>query len=228
MLVHTVKLYTIEELENVMPDILKICKEKQILSSNLKKCMENKNINVNELSNLLDLPYPTVRDWVNAVNYPRRDKLIKLADLFNIDVTELTEEHNKNIIPVLGTIPAGIPLEAIENIVDYEEIPLDWLKGDKEYFGLKIKGDSMSPFYNTGDTVIFQKVNNCESGSHCAVMVNGNDVTFKKIIKNETGIILQPLNKNYDPIFYTNEQIKELPINIIGIAKEIRRKLDFK
>lgn len=227
MLIHTTKIYSMEELENAIPDILKICKEKQILTKNLKKCMENKNINVNDLANLLNLPYTTVRDWVNAVNYPRRDKLIKLADLFNIDVTELTEEHKRNIIPVLGTIPAGIPLEAIENIEDYEEIPLDWLKGDKEYFGLKIKGDSMSPFYNTGDTVIFQKVNNCESGSHCAVMVNGNDVTFKKIIKNETGIILQPLNKNYDPIFYTNEQIKELPIVIIGVAKEIRRKLNF-
>ena len=129
---------------------------------------------------------------------------------------------------MLGTIPAGIPLEAISDILDYEEIPTEWLQGNKEYFALKIKGDSMSPYYNTDDVVIFQKVNDCESGSHCAIMVNGNDVTFKKIIKNETGIILQPLNKNYDPIFYTNEQIKELPINIIGVAKEIRRKLDFK
>lgn len=227
MLIHTTKIYSMEELENAIPDILKICKGKQILTKNLKKCMENKNIKVNELANLLNIPYTTVNDWVKGVNYPRRDKLIKLAELFNIDITALTEEQQKNIIPVLGTIPAGIPLEAIEDIIDYEEIPTEWLQGNKEYFALKIKGDSMSPFYNTGDVVIFQKVNNCESSAHCAVMVNGNDVTFKKIIKNETGIILQPLNKNYDPIFYTNEQIKELPINIIGVAKEIRRKLNF-
>ena len=217
-----------KELEDNISNILNISNQKRIFSNNLKKYMESKDINISELANLLNIPYTTVNDWIKAINYPRRDKLIKLADLFNVDVTELTEEHKKNIIPVLGTIPAGIPLEAIEDILDYEEIPTEWLQGNKEYFALKIKGDSMSPFYNTGDVVIFQKVNDCESGSHCAVMVNGNDVTFKKIIKNETGIILQPLNKNYDPIFYTNEQIKELPINIIGIAKEIRRKLNFK
>lgn len=121
----------------------------------------------------------------------------------------------------------GIPIEAVEDIIDYEEIPKDWLTGDKEYFGLKIKGDSMYPFYNDGDTVIFQKANDCESGYHCAVMVNGNDVTFKKVIKNEAGIILQPLNDDYEPTFYSNKQIKELPVNIIGVAKEIRRKLSF-
>lgn len=85
----------------------------------------------------------------------------------------------------------------------------------------------MYPFYNTGDTVIFQKTNDCESGSHCAVMVNGNDVTFKKVIKNEAGITLVPLNEDYEPVFYSNKQIKELPVRVIGVAKEIRRKLSF-
>ena len=84
----------------------------------------------------------------------------------------------------------------------------------------------MYPFYNEGDVVIFLKTNDCESGQHCAVMVNSNDVTFKKVIKNEVGVILQPLNEEYEPILYSNKQIKELPLNIIGVAKEIRRKLD--
>ena len=85
----------------------------------------------------------------------------------------------------------------------------------------------MYPFYNEGDTVIFLKSSDCESGSHCAVMVNGDDVTFKKVIKNEAGIILQPLNEDFEPTFYSNKQIKELPVTIIGVAKEIRRKLSF-
>lgn len=84
----------------------------------------------------------------------------------------------------------------------------------------------MYPFYNEGDVVIFLKTNDCESGQHCAVMVNGNDVTFKKVIKNEVGVILQPLNEDYEPVLYSNKQIKELPLTIIGVAKEIRRKLD--
>lgn len=119
----------------------------------------------------------------------------------------------------------GIPLEAIEEILDFEEIPQNWLKGDKEFFALKIKGNSMYPFYNDGDIVIFEKTNNCENGQHCAVMVNGDDATFKKVLKNEVGITLVPLNEDYEPVFYSNKQIKELPVTIIGVAKEIRRKL---
>lgn len=58
-------------------------------------------------------------------------------------------------------------------------------------------------------------------------MVNGNDATFKKVLKNEAGIILQPLNdKDYEPKFYSNKDIKELPVTIIGIAREIRRKVN--
>lgn len=86
----------------------------------------------------------------------------------------------------------------------------------------------MAPQYQTGDVVIFEKTSNCESGQHCAVMVNGDDVTFKKVLKNEAGITLVPLNKDeFEPVFYSNKQIKELPVTIIGVAKEIRRKLSF-
>ena len=122
----------------------------------------------------------------------------------------------------------GIPIEAIEDITDFEEIPAVWLNGDKQFFGLTIKGRSMAPVYQTGDTVIFERANDCESGSHCAVMVNGDDVTFKKVIKTEAGVILQPLNEEeFEPKFYSNKEIKELPLRIIGVAKEIRRKLSF-
>ncbi len=76
-----------------------------------------------------------------------------------------------------------------------------------------------------GDIVIFEKANDCENGQHSAVMIDGN-VTFKKVLKNEAGITLVPLNEDeYEPTFYSNKQIKELPVTIIGVAKEIRRKV---
>ena len=122
----------------------------------------------------------------------------------------------------------GIPIEAIEEINDYEELPYDWDTNNKQFFALTIKGNSMAPNYQTGDVVIFEKTSDCESGSHCAVMVNGDDVTFKKVIKSEAGIILKPLNEDdFEPVFYSNKQIKELPVKVIGVAKEIRRKLSF-
>ena len=153
MIVHGSKLLLIDELDNSINDILRTSAEKKILANNLKRYMDRRKLNVNELANKLDLPYSTVNDWVNEVSYPRRDKLRLLANTFNISIKDLTEDHKSLngsvIVPVLGNIPAGIPIEAIEDITDYEEIPQSWLTGDKEYFGLKIKGKSMYPNYMT-------------------------------------------------------------------------------
>lgn len=127
------------------------------------------------------------------------------------------------VVLVYGTIPAGIPLECIEDIIGIEEISSDWLKGGKEYFGLKIKGDSMSPEYLENDIIILEKVPDCESGNDCVVTINGNDGTFKRVFKNENSIILQPLNNSYQPLIYTNEQIENLPVKIIGKVVQLRR-----
>ena len=120
---------------------------KHIFTKNLNYYMNKKGKNKTELSNDLNIKYSTVRDWCNGVNYPRPDKIEILANYFDILRSDLTEEKVKNKIPVLGRIPAGIPIEAIEEILDYEEIPKDWLNGDKQFFALKIDGDSMSPRY---------------------------------------------------------------------------------
>lgn len=82
----------------------------------------------------------------------------------------------------------------------------------------------MFPEYLDGDTIICEKVDNCESGQDCVVMVNGNDGTFKRVFKNENGIILQPLNPEFQPMIYTNDQIEKLPVKVIGKVVELRRK----
>ena len=143
---------------------------------------------------------------------------------------DLPSTHKNNsssnfaVVFVYSTIPAGIPMECIEDILDTEEISADMLKGGKQYFGLKIKGDSMEPDYLDGDVIIFQKQDDCENGDDCVVMVNGNDGTFKRVFKNENGIILQPLNNKYQPMIYSNEQIETLPVKILGVFEELRRK----
>lgn len=206
---------------------------KEILAENLKYYMELNNKDRNDLARDLDIPYTTITSWLKAEFYPRIDKIEMLANYFEIKKSDLVEkkENNSNsspssaIVLVYGTIPAGVPMECIEDIIDTEEIPASMLRGNKQYFGLKVKGNSMFPTYLNSDTVIFEKVDDCESGQDCVVMVNGNDGTFKRVLKNETGIILQPLNSDYAPLVFTNEQINDLPVKIIGIAREIRRKL---
>ena len=173
----------------------------------------------------------TLKSLANAMNMNLDLLLKQLNDEQNIylDESEYKKQFSSNnsnsaIVFVYGTIPAGIPMECIEDIIDTEEISADMLKGGKQYFGLKIKGDSMEPDYLDGDVIILQKQDDCESGDDCVVMVNGNDGTFKRVFKNENGIILQPLNNKYQPIIYSNEQIENLPVKILGVFEELRRK----
>lgn len=122
---------------------------KKVLAKNLKYYMDKNGLTVTTLSEKIKIPYSTVNDWYNAVAYPRIDKIELLANYFGILKSDLTEIKAKNKIAVLGIIPAGIPIEAIENILDYEEIPQSWLTGNRDYFALKIQGDSMYPKYET-------------------------------------------------------------------------------
>ena len=129
-------------------------------------------------------------------------------------------------IPVLGTIPAGIPLDAIEDILDWEEIPAAWSSGNRQYFGLRVKGDSMYPRYLEGDTVILQKEKTCESGDDCAVLVNGEEATLKQVmIRGDGSLELRPTNPAYPPRIYSPAEIESLPVQIIGVVVELRRKI---
>ena len=127
-------------------------------------------------------------------------------------------------IPVLGRVAAGIPIEAVEDIIDYEEIPSSMARTG-EYFGLKIQGHSMEPQICDGDIVIVRKQSDVENGNIAIVLVNGEEGTCKKILKSGTGLTLVSFNPAFDPVFFSNKQIRDLPVLIIGKAVEVRRKL---
>lgn len=128
------------------------------------------------------------------------------------------------IIPVYSRVAAGIPLEASGEIVDAEEIPIA-LARTGDFFGLKVQGDSMEPKISDGDTVIVRKQDDAESGEVVVVMVNGHDATLKKLKKLPNGIMLISSNPAFDPIIYTEEDVKTLPVQIVGKAVELRAKL---
>lgn len=129
-------------------------------------------------------------------------------------------------IPVLGSVPAGIAIDAIEDIVDWEEIPKTMTNGAKEYFGLIVKGDSMYPKYMDHDVVIVLKQPTCESHDDCIVYVNGFNATLKTVIKNEDGsITLKPINPEYPPRTFDPDELKTGILAIAGVVVEIRRKV---
>ena len=211
-------------------------------AENLKYLRESKKISKNKLGELVGVNQSTIGRWedkeikpsidnveevAKALNVPLPDMLIKDLRFDNGEIIELPTDNVK--IPVLGKIPAGIPFEALEDqyAIDYEEIPRSWLNGGKQFFALKLDGDSMEPEYKDNDVVIFQKATNCESGQDCCIKINGFDATFKRVKKQANGIMIIPLNENnssgFSTTFYTNEDIVNMPVEIIGIVKQIRR-----
>ena len=166
-----------------------------------------------------------------VVNIPRTT-LKKLADALHVapvdllDDTEFSPDSNtkSNRIKVYGSVPAGIPIEAVEDIVDWEDVPQEWIDRGDRYIGLKVKGNSMYPKYVEDDTVIVKLQPDCECGQDAVVYVNGYEATLKKVVKQQDGIMLQPLNPEYTPKFYPYGP-DELEINVLGIVVEIRRKV---
>lgn len=202
------------------------------MGDRIKNLRISHNMTQEELGKKIGVQKSAIRKYEKGevVNI-KRATIETLSKIFNVSPSYLMcidDNNNRNIlktnrIPVLGKIPAGIPIELIEDVIDYEDISEEMLKGDREYFGLKVSGDSMNPKYLDGDVLIVQKADDCESGQDCIVMVNGDDGTFKRVIKNKDGIILQPLNPNYEIKFYSNDEIEKLPIKILGVVREIRR-----
>lgn len=211
-------------------------------SNRLNEAIRINNIKPIELSEKTGIDKSKISSYMSGRYKAKQDGIYLLAKALNVSEAWLMgldvpmqrittniqpldkETKSSAIVFIYGTIPAGVPMECIEDIIDTEEIDSDMLKGGKQYFGLKIKGDSMYPEYLDNDTIILEKVDDCESGDDCVVMVNGNDGTFKRVFKNQNGIILQPLNNNYQPMIYTNEQIEELPVRVIGKVIELRRR----
>lgn len=126
-------------------------------------------------------------------------------------------------VPVLGRVAAGIPIESITDITDYEEISSE-MAAHGEHFGLKIQGHSMEPRICEGDIVIVRQQEDVENGEVAVVTVNGNEATVKKIKKRPEGILLIPLNPAYDTMFYSVEEVSTLPVRIIGKVVELRGK----
>lgn len=179
-----------------------------------------------ELGEKLGLQKSAIAKYENGrVENIKRSVIKKMSEVLNCSPSYLlgidTVTHAQRI-PVYGRVAAGIPIEAIENISDWEEIPASW---QGNYSGLKVKGDSMVPMIQDGDVLIVKNQNDAESGDIVIAIVNGEDATVKKLLKQGNGIVLQPLNPAYEPKYFTKENQETIPVTIWGKVIEIRRSL---
>ena len=187
---------------------------------------KQKKISQEKLALQLNVSRSAVAMWENNSNEPDNKTLVKIANILNTSVDELLDNKTNTQgirIPVYGEVAAGIPISAIEDIVDFEEITEE-LAAKGEYFGLVIKGDSMEPRMTTGDVVIVRSQDTAETGDIAIVLVAGETATCKKIKRTPEGVMLISLNPAYEPMFYTNKQIEQLPVRILGKVVELRAK----
>ena len=204
------------------------------LSKNIKYLRLKAGLTQDQLAEKLNYKsYTTVAKWESGVSEPPLSKTHELANIFNVNIDNLVHTNlekpelafvdiSSSIkIPVVGKIPAGVPVEAIEDIVDYIDIPEDWIKGDSEYIGLEVKGDSMYPVMLDGDRVVIRVQPSAETGDICACYVNGFDATLKRIALTSNSITLKPENPSYPPKTYTHPG----EVTIVGKVVEIRRKV---
>ena len=197
-----------------------------MFSENLKILREKKQMTQQQLADKLEISRSTIGMYENGSREPDFETLELIADFFNINMDRLIGNLNPNtkrMIPVLGLVRAGIPIDAVEHILDYEEISEEMAR-QGEFFALQIKGDSMEPKISEGDVVIVRKQPDVENGEIAIVLVNGDEATIKKVQKFNGGINLIPSNPAYDVMTYTNEQIEKLPIHVLGKVVELRAK----
>lgn len=201
------------------------------IGKRIKSRREALGLTQQELANLMG--YKS-KSTINKIEMGKNDVsqsgVTKFANVLNTSVAYLMGWANLNTnksavsINVLGRVAAGIPINAIEEIIDTEEIPED-LARTGSFFGLLIKGDSMEPRICDGDVVIVRQQSDAESGDIVIAMVNGDDAVCKRLKKYAGGIALISLNSKYEPMMFSDKDISDKPVKILGKVIELRGKL---
>ena len=225
---------------NTVDKIKQMCSERKIPISKLEKECGFANGYIGRLkkgtlpsdrivkvANFFDVPVemlnsdsaPKPKNIIHVYHTPPQEVQKSIHDIFTgSDPLRISRR-----IPVLGRVAAGIPIDAIEDILDWEEISGEIaLSGN--YFGLKIKGDSMEPSICNDDVVIVRQQDDAEDGDIVIALVNGNDSVCKRLKKYKDGIALISKNPSYDPMYFTSAEIDETPVRIIGKVIELRRR----
>lgn len=191
----------------------------------LKELREKKELFQSDVAKFLGISTPAYSYYENNKRNMPAETAIKLSKFFNVSVDYLLgiETANKSLLPVLGTVKAGYNYLAQENIIDYIDPSIN-IADPENYFGLIVKGDSMSPLFDEGDYLIVHKLDGeFNTNDICIVLINGDEATVKKVVKTDTGIELHAFNPYYPVKKFTYEEMDKLPVKVIGVVvRQIR------
>lgn len=219
------------------------------MSFSLKERRKELGLTQKEVAKQVGVSEATISRWESGdIKNMMRDKIHRLSIVLDISPTEILnisdEEEEKEPpnrlksyhepkampdtkyvrVPVLGRVAAGIPIEQIEDVEDYEDfkVPANW---DKEFFALKISGDSMQPKIWDGSIVIAERQEDAETGDIVIASINGDDAVCKQLKHFPGGIMLVSLNPAYEPMIFEEGDVNSLPVRILGRVIEVRTSL---
>lgn len=188
--------------------------------------------------NLFSVSYDSIKNIAQGLNMELGDLINLLEDNTNftvdnnidyndVDYDIINEDDNFIRMPIIGSVPAGIPIEAIEDYDGELMVPMSHLKGSRsDYMLITVKGDSMYPKYLDGDIILVRKNPSPDSGKDCIVFVNDEDATLKTFYKDKKGITLKPINPMYKEMHFTPEEVNSNNIRVLGVAVSLEyRKL---
>ena len=204
--------------------------DKKIFSENLKKQAAIAGENQPDIAEVLGVTKSAVNAYFMGNKMPRMDRIKKLADHFGCNVSDLVDDKSIEdqvtavAIPVLGIVPAGVPIEAIQDILGYEEIP-KIMADTGEFFCLRVEGNSMYPLLYSGETIVIKKQETADNGDIVVALVDNEETTVKRLKKVSDGIILEAENPEYNSLYFNEKQIQNEKVKIIGKAVESRKKL---
>ena len=187
---------------------------------------EYNNFTLKDVAEYTGVADATVQRWESGdIKTIKQGHIAKLAKMFNCSPGYLMGWENEPLpfentyfLPVLGRIPAGIPLTAVEYREGSIEVPKKLVErfGKNNLFALKITGDSMNKIVAPDSIGVFLKTNDAENGSLVAVTINGYDATLKRYVKLENYIILKPESNNPEHQIQTFDEEHSSEFKIIG------------
>ncbi len=193
-----------------------------MLCKELKRLREAAELSQSGLASILGVKQSTVAMWETGKNKPGYEMLVRISEFFGIGIDELRGKLDSvSRVPILGSVAAGPPRTAVQDVIGYEEVSREMLSTG-EFFALQIRGDSMEPRMREGDTVIVRRQTYVENGEIAIVLVGEEEANCKRFYRYPEGISLVSLNPQYPPIFFSEKDLAETKIEILGRVCELR------
>jgi repressor LexA len=194
----------------------------------IKELRKNAHLSQIELAELCGVHQTAVSQWEQGRTNPDMETLMMLSEIFHASlgvILGLDVPDEPVTIAVKGLLQDEelMPIEE-ENICESIPVASDVaMRGD--YCGIRVKGDNMEPLFKDGDLILARLQSEAKNNDIVFVIEGRRRTVVKRILYQDGGILLLSDNHKYSSVFYTDKQIKQMPIEIWGKVVEIRRSL---